>query len=93
MPHCATIKRCLTHLAMLAGLAACSNQGTYTGLQQSEIYDCQTEPPGAYEACIERNSMPYTEYERERAQILEQEAEESEAEDFPDETLAAPELE
>jgi hypothetical protein len=47
-------------------LAACSSRGFYEGVQTSNRQQCAMLPPSQYDECMERNSLSYEEYERER---------------------------
>ena len=47
-------------------MVGCSYRGAYESLQVSRRYECTKLPPSQYQACIERASMTYDEYERER---------------------------
>lgn len=69
----------LLFLVALAGLSACSNRAIYENLRIQQQNDCLKEPPGQYEACVERSEKPYEEYRRERERALEEPADGSES--------------
>lgn len=61
----------LLRLILLVGIAAtfvgCSAKGTYVGLQQNMENECSKSMSRSdYELCMERASVSYEEYERER---------------------------
>ncbi len=55
-------------------LSACSNQAVYDNLQHNQLQECDRAPLSEYEACRERAGMSYEAYQRQRQQVLEDEA-------------------
>ena len=54
---------------------ACSQQQVYDAIQQNRQLECQKLPGTQYEECMKQYSEPYEEYERERQELLREEAE------------------
>ena len=59
----------LTACAIL--LAACADKGTYEAVQIGQKNECQPLFGDEYDKCMQRYSMPYDEYKREREKALE----------------------
>ena len=53
-------------LLLIISTVGCSYRGAYESLQVSRRYECTKLPPSQYQSCMERASMTYEEYERER---------------------------
>ena len=53
---------------------ACSQQQVYDAIQQNRQLECQKLPGTQYEECMKQYSEPYKEYERERQELLREEA-------------------
>lgn len=53
---------------------ACSQQQVYDAVQQNRQLECQKLPGTQYEECMKQYSEPYKEYERERQELLREEA-------------------
>ncbi|MED5388622.1 MAG: hypothetical protein VX793_07195 [Pseudomonadota bacterium] len=53
-------------LSVVALLAACSEKAVYDNLQHNNRLQCDKVPLSEYDACMERASKPYEDYERER---------------------------
>lgn len=68
-----TMNKLLILIALL-GLSACSNRAIYENIRIQQQNDCLKEPPGQYEACVERSEKSYEEYRRERERALEEPA-------------------
>ncbi|MBU2887091.1 hypothetical protein KO507_15080 [Gilvimarinus agarilyticus] len=51
-------------------VAACSNRAVYENVQHNQHQLCDREPPGAQRECREQSSQSYSDYERERQQLL-----------------------
>ena len=64
------IARCLALTwALSALLVGCSAQNWYEGARQGAQQPCQGLPPGAYQDCVNRNTLPsYEDYRKEREQ-------------------------
>ncbi len=59
---------CLLSCLILCCLAACSARQGYAGAQQMEQSRCASGPANQYEACMQRASMSYDEYQQKRAE-------------------------
>lgn len=66
----------LTSLGIALSLTACSARSTYNSIQISNQNECRRMVGSAYEECMARNSKSYEEYERERQELLKENAEE-----------------
>lgn len=53
-------------LLLITQLPACTNRGMYEGIQTSNRIECGKLPPSQYDECMERSSLSYDEYERQR---------------------------
>jgi len=51
-------------------MQGCSHRAGYDGIQSSKRYECFQLPPAQQDACLERASKPYEDYERERREVL-----------------------
>jgi hypothetical protein len=56
-------------LSFAALLAACSERAVYDNLQHNNRLQCDKVPLSEYDACVERASKPYDDYERERREL------------------------
>lgn len=61
-------------ILIMFGVAGCSNKAIYDSMQVNQRNECIKEPPTTYFKCIERTNKSYDEYERERKEISEQQA-------------------
>lgn len=59
---------CWVSCLLLCSLAACSARQGYAGAQQMEQSRCASGPANQYEACMQRASMSYDEYQQKRAE-------------------------
>lgn len=57
-------------LALALLMQGCSHRAGYDGIQSSKRYECFQLPPAQQDACLERASKPYEDYERERREVL-----------------------
>lgn len=58
-------------LAAAFFLSACSQRAVYEGIRTDQRWQCDREPLSQQQECRERTSKTYTEYERERQELLE----------------------
>lgn len=56
--------------ALLASVAACSNEQVYSAVQQNRQLECSKLPQPEYEECMWETGMSYDEYERKRQELL-----------------------
>ncbi|HAN29038.1 MAG TPA: hypothetical protein DD808_06845 [Halieaceae bacterium] len=56
--------------ALLASVAACSNEQVYSAVQQNRQLECSKLPQPEYEECMRETGMSYDEYERKRQELL-----------------------
>lgn len=56
-------------------VCACSNEQIYTAIQDNQRLECSKLPEPQYEKCMAELETPYDEYERDRREVLEGEAE------------------
>lgn len=59
------MKICISMLAALM-LVGCTSRGVYEGIQTGKRTECAMLPQSQYDECMERASISYDEYERER---------------------------
>lgn len=64
----------LLTILILCGVAGCSNKAIYDNAQLDQRNKCIKEPPPTYSECVERTKKSYEEYERERKEALEKQA-------------------
>jgi len=62
--------RFITTVAVLALLAACSNEQMYSAVQQNQQLECAKLPQNAYEECMRETGTSYREYEWKRQELL-----------------------
>lgn len=53
---------------VIAGCSNTTNKGVYEGIQMGNKNQCYELPKSEKEACLERNNLPYEEYEQNRSQ-------------------------
>lgn len=56
--------------ALLASVAACSNEQVYSAVQQNRQLECSKLLQPEYEECMRETGMSYDEYERKRQELL-----------------------
>lgn len=61
----------LLGLILTSGLiAGCSNQQVYETIRHNQQLDCQKMPDPQYEDCMQQAGVPYTEYKKQREELL-----------------------
>lgn len=66
-------------ILLMAGillLTGCSNRAAYQNFQINQRHECMRLPPQQFEECMDGLEKSYDEYNRERAEALEEEARE-----------------
>ncbi len=57
--------------ALLASLAACSQQQIYSAVQQNRKHECEKLPAVQYEECMNAHSQTYDAFKQDRDAMLE----------------------
>lgn len=57
-------------LLVLALFSACGNKAIYDNMQINRKTECATLPPTEYDKCMQSVDKTYSEYERERQEVL-----------------------
>jgi|GEM_PF-704340 len=60
----------LLSLVAILLLSACSSKAFYDNAQQNGKQACIEEPPGMYQACLDRYNKSFENYEQERKEVL-----------------------
>jgi hypothetical protein len=54
---------------LAAGLAACTEQNWYQGVQSSHQAHCMKQPVSEYEECMQQSNESYLDYEKNREEL------------------------